>query len=72
MSSWGAFFASHGYVAMTIGPNDEINDSHYQRGEGLIDGIETNIELHKKILSNKEFKSGGVAINWLESNIKNL
>ena len=41
MSSWGAFFASHGYVAMTIGPNDEINDSHYQRGEGLIDGIET-------------------------------
>ena len=41
MSSWGAFFASHGYTAMTIGPNDEINDSHYQRGEGLVDGIET-------------------------------
>tara|TARA_B100000614_G_scaffold199770_1_gene180930 strand:- start:165 stop:1325 length:1161 start_codon:yes stop_codon:yes gene_type:complete len=41
MASWGAFFASYGYVAMTIGPNDEINDSHYQRGEGLIDGIET-------------------------------
>ena len=41
MGSWGAFFASHGYTAMTIGPNDEINDSHYQRGEGLIDGIET-------------------------------
>ena len=31
----------HGYIAMTIGPSDPINDSHGQRGEGLIDGIET-------------------------------
>ena len=44
MSSWGAFYASHGFVAMTVGPNDEINDSHYQRGEGLIDGTQTIIE----------------------------
>jgi len=44
MSSWGAFYASHGFVAMTVGPNDEINDSHYQRGEGLIDGTLTIIE----------------------------
>ena len=41
MSSWGAFFASNGFTALIIGPNDEINDSHQQRGEGLIDGIET-------------------------------
>ena len=41
MSSWAQFFASHGFVAMTIGPNDEINDSHQQRGEGLLDAIET-------------------------------
>ena len=41
MSSWAEFYASHGFLAMTIGPNDEINDSHYQRGEGLIDGIES-------------------------------
>ena len=41
MSSWGAFFASYGFTALIIGPNDEINDSHQQRGEGLIDGIET-------------------------------
>ena len=40
MSDWVEFFASHGFIAMRIGPNDEINDSHYQRGEGLIDGIE--------------------------------
>ena len=44
MSSWGAFYASYGFVAMTVGPNDEINDSHYQRGEGLIDGTQTIIE----------------------------
>ncbi len=41
MSSWAQFFASHGFLAMTIGPNDEINDSHQQRGEGLLDGIES-------------------------------
>ena len=41
MSSWAQFFASHGFIAMTIGPNDEMNDSHQQRGEGLLDGIES-------------------------------
>lgn len=41
MSSWTEFYASNGLIAMRIGPNDEINDSHYQRGEGLIDAIES-------------------------------
>ena len=41
MSSWAEFFASHGFIAMTISPNDEINDSHEMRAEGLLDGIET-------------------------------
>jgi len=41
MSDWTEFYASHGFIAMRIGPNDEINDSHYQRGEGLIDAIES-------------------------------
>ena len=41
MSDWGEFFASHGFLSMTIGPNDEINDSHQQRAEGLLDAIET-------------------------------
>ncbi len=49
MSSWGAFFASHGFVAMTVGPNDEIMDSHYQRGEGLIDGVETIIQENNRL-----------------------
>ncbi len=52
--------------------NHAIKRAIRSLNEIVIDGIETNIELHKKILSNKEFKSGGVAINWLESNIKNL
>ncbi len=41
MSTWAEFYASHGFVAMRIGPNDEINDSHYMRGLGLIDAIES-------------------------------
>ena len=49
MSSWAAFYASHGFVAMTVGPNDEIMDSHYQRGEGLIDGVQTILEENNRI-----------------------
>ena len=41
ISNWAEFYASHGFIAMRIGPNDEINDSHQQRGEGLLDGIES-------------------------------
>ena len=41
ISNWAEFYASHGFIAMRVGPNDEINDSHQQRGEGLLDGIES-------------------------------
>ena len=41
MSAWAQFYASHGFIAMRVGPNDEINDSHEDRGEGLLDGIES-------------------------------
>ena len=41
MSAWAEYYASNGFIAMRIGPNDEINDSHQQRGEGLIDAIES-------------------------------
>ena len=37
----GEFFASYGFLSMVIGPNDEINDSHQQRAQGLLDAIET-------------------------------
>ncbi|MDC1050710.1 hypothetical protein OAQ87_00760 [Candidatus Marinimicrobia bacterium] len=41
MSAWAEFYASHGFIAMRVGPNDEINDSHEDRGAGLLDGIES-------------------------------
>ena len=41
MTTWAEFYASHGFIAMRIGPNDEINDSHQMRAEGLLDGIKT-------------------------------
>ena len=41
MLTWGEFFASHGFISMIIGPNDEVNDSHEQRAFGLLDAIQT-------------------------------
>ena len=52
--------------------NHAIKRALRSLNEIVIDGIETNIELHKKILSSNDFKNGGVSINWLESNIQNL
>ena len=40
--------------------------------EIIIEGTVTNIELHKKILSSEDFKSGSVSIKWLEENIESL
>ena len=52
--------------------NHAIKRALRSLNEIVIDGIETNIELHKKILSSSEFKNGAVAINWLENNIESL
>ena len=52
--------------------NHAIKRALRSLNEIVIDGIDTNIELHKKILSSPEFKNGGVAINWLENNIEKL
>ena len=38
--------------------------------EIIIDGINTNIELHKWILEQKDFIKGSYSTNWLEKNIK--
>ena len=51
MSSWAQFFASHGFIAMTISPNDAINDDHVLRAEGLLDGIETITQENNRINS---------------------
>ena len=60
MSSWATFFASHGFIAMIIGPNDEINDSHEMRAEGLLDGIETIIQ--------ENSRDGSPLINMIDIN----
>ena len=52
--------------------NHAIKRALRSLNEIVIDGIDTNIELHKRILSSPEFKNGGVAINWLENNIEKL
>ena len=39
--------------------------------EIVIDGIETNIDLQKKLILDTEFQKGGFSINYLESKIKN-
>ena len=49
--------------------NHAIKRALRSLNEIVIDGIETNIELHKKILSSQDFKNGSVSINWLENNI---
>ena len=40
--------------------------------EIVIDGIQTNIDLHKKILLSNDFKQGAVPINWLENKIDKI
>tara|TARA_B100001029_G_C15051337_1_gene450935 strand:- start:873 stop:2213 length:1341 start_codon:yes stop_codon:yes gene_type:complete len=52
--------------------NHAIKRALRSLNEIVIDGIDTNIELHKKILSSKAFKDGSVSINWLENNINSL
>ena len=51
MSDWAEYFASHGFTAMIIGPNDEINEWHIGRAEGLIDAIETVKQENERIAS---------------------
>ena len=52
--------------------NHAIKRALRSLNEIVIDGIETNIDLHKKILSSNDFKNGAVPINWLEKNINKL
>jgi len=52
--------------------NHAIKRALRSLNEIVIDGIDTNIELHKKILSSKDFIDGSVSINWLENNIDSL
>lgn len=54
------------------GDNREIAFArmHNALEEIVIDGIKTNIPLHKRIIENKEFIKGGVNIHFLENMLK--
>ena len=49
--------------------NESISIMKRALDEIIIDGIDTNIELHKWILSQKDFINGIYNTNWLEKNI---
>ncbi len=49
--------------------NEAISVMKRSLEEIIIDGIDTNIELHKWILNQKDFISGIYNTNWLEKNI---
>ena len=49
--------------------NESISIMKRALDEIIIDGIDTNIELHKWILSQKDFINGIYNTNWLENNI---
>ncbi len=51
MADWAEYFASYGFTAMIIGPNDEINEWHIGRAEGLIDAITTIKQENERIAS---------------------
>ena len=49
--------------------NEAISIMKRSLDEIIIDGIDTNIELHKWILNQKDFSDGIYNTNWLEKNI---
>ena len=49
--------------------NEAISIMKRSLDEIIIDGIDTNIELHKWILNQNDFNDGKYNTNWLEKNI---
>lgn len=82
----GIRFDSHLYSSYTVPPNydsmigkliaygetraDAINRMRNALDEIVIDGIKTNVELHQRILRDKEFIQGGTNIHYLEKMLK--
>lgn len=82
----GVRFDSHLYSSYTVPPNydsmigklicygatraEAIGRMRNALDEIIIDGIKTNIELHQRIMRNKEFVHGGTNIHYLEKMLK--
>ena len=56
---------------ITYGDNRDVAIARMRNalGELVVDGIKTNIELHKDILSDSGFVSGGANIHYLEKKL---
>ena len=52
--------------------DEAISIMHRALNEIIIEGIDTNIDLHKWILKQDIFTSGQYNTNWLEKNISNF
>ena len=52
--------------------NESISIMKRALDEIIIDGIKTNIDLHRWILNQNNFINGTYNTNWLENNIKNF
>ena len=50
---------------------DAIARMRFALDELIIDGINTNIPLHKQILDDPDFQAGGVNIHFLEGRLRN-
>ena len=48
VSAWGSFFASHGYLAMTIGTHSPFHDLPTARANALLDAVEALKEEHAR------------------------
>lgn len=57
---------------ITYGENREIalNRMRHALEELVVDGIRTNIELHKELVRDGEFRKGGVSIHYLEKKLR--
>ena len=56
-------------ISKGIDRNESISIMKRALDEIIIDGINTNIDLHKWILNQKDFINGSYNTNWLEKNI---
>ena len=48
IAAWGSFFASHGYLAMTIGTHSPFHDMPTARASALLDAVEALKEEHAR------------------------
>ncbi len=59
-------------ISKGVDRNESISIMKRALDEIIIEGINTNIELHKWILNHKDFTNGNYSTNWLEKSINDF